>query len=80
MKRLVIGSIDTLAVVGVVLLLLAGAVNGFLAGGVIGGVIGLLVGFLIAVLVFGALFILLEMNDNLRAMRKSMDAGKALQT
>ena len=75
MKRLIIGSIDILAVVGVVVVLLAGLINGYLAGGAIGAIIGLVVSFVIAVTVFGALFILLEMNDSLRAIRKSLETS-----
>lgn len=73
MKRLIVGSIDTLSVAGVVVLLLVGAINGYLAGGFIGVLIGLIVAFVIAVIVFGALFVLLEMNDHLRAIRKSLE-------
>jgi len=73
MKRLIVRTVDTISVIGVILFLLGGLVGGYQAGEMIGAVVGLIVSFIVAASVFGALFILLEMNENLRSARQLLE-------
>ncbi len=65
MKRIIVGTLDKIAVAAVILLLLAGLVIGWDAGEEVGAIGGLIVAFGVSVVIFGALFILLEMNASL---------------
>ena len=74
MKRLIVGSIEILSFILIVIFVLAGLISGFQGGGAVGAVAGFIVSFAAAVVVFGALFILLEMNESLRAIRRLLEA------
>lgn len=74
MKRLIVGSLEILSIVLIVIVVLAGLINGFLAAGVLGAIAGAIVGFAGAVVVFGALLTLLEINESLRAIRQQLEA------
>ena len=73
MKRLIVGSIEILSLVLIAIFLLMGLVGGYQAGGVLGALIGIIVSFAFSVVIFGALFILLEMSDALRAIRQLLE-------
>ena len=74
MNRLIVGSIEILSFVLIVIFILVGLISGFQGGGAVGAVAGFVVSFAAAVVVFGALFILLEMNESLRAIRRLLEA------
>ncbi|MFI5022662.1 MAG: hypothetical protein ACHQRJ_13545 [Alphaproteobacteria bacterium] len=76
MKRLIVGSIQALSTIIIVLLLISGLIIGAAAGyqhgaaaAVIGALLGLIASYVSACLIFGALFILLDIDDSLRAIR-----------
>lgn len=73
MKRLIVRAVDTISVLGVVLFLLGGLIGGYQAGEVLGAIVGLIVSFIFAASIFGALFVLLEMNENLRSARELLE-------
>jgi hypothetical protein len=73
-KRLIVGSIEMLSVILSVLSLLIGLFSGWAAAGLWGALGGLIVAFVGTIVIFGALFILLEMNESLRAIRQQLDA------
>lgn len=76
-KRLIIGALDVLSSLLAVLMLLAGTVIGGRAGAVegaaiVGAVAGFLISFVVVMIMFGTLFLLLEINGNLRAIRTAL--------
>ncbi len=73
MKRMIVELLEKFSIGLVGLLLLVGLIAGYAAGGVGVAIVGLIVAFLIAVLFFGILFIQLEMNESLRAIRKTLE-------
>ena len=88
MKRLIIRSIQALSTIIIVLMLasgiLSGAATGYEAGyslpalwAVLGAIVGLIVAYVVACLVFGALFILIDMDDSLRAIRELLERERA---
>lgn len=77
MKHFVIQFLDKLSIVLFVLLVLAGFGMGYQQSGIAGAILGLLGSFLAGALMFGALFILLEMNENLRAIRKATESKQS---
>jgi heme/copper-type cytochrome/quinol oxidase subunit 3 len=72
-KRLVVGTIEALASISTTALVLAGLVVGHVAGGMVGALLGGAAAFLAVVIVFGALFILLEMNERPDAIRVALE-------
>jgi hypothetical protein len=83
MKRLIVGSIEALSTIVILLMLLGGLIGGMEQGhyagnALLGAVVGLAMAFAAAVLVFGVLFILLEMNENLRAIRAALERQAVL--
>lgn len=85
MKRLIVSSIEPLSAVVIVLMLMVGLIGGagvgYHLGGaalaVVGAILGVIAYFALAVLIFGALFILLEMDESLRAIRALLERQAA---
>jgi hypothetical protein len=73
MKRLVIEFLEKGAMACLAGILLVGFIVGYAAGDFGAALLGLILAFVLAVPVFGVLFLLLEMNDSLRAMRKAAE-------
>ncbi|GIX08720.1 MULTISPECIES: hypothetical protein [unclassified Elioraea] len=76
MKRMVVDLLEKFAIGLFVLFLLAGLIGGYGPGGVVGAIVGLIVAFLMAVLVFGIIFVQLEMNESLRAIRQQLESRR----
>ena len=73
MKDLIINSLELLCTIGVVLLLLAGVIGGALTGNPFVAIAGLLIAFILSTIIFGILFLLIDINDNLRALRYAVE-------
>ncbi len=73
MKRLIVGSIEILSLVLIAIFLLIGLIGGYQSGDVLGAILGVIISFAFSVVIFGALFILLEMSDSLRAIRQLLE-------
>lgn len=73
MKRVVVGVLDAISSVAFVVFLVVSVVGGYLQGGAIGAIMGLI----LPVVIFGLLFIQLEMNENLRAIRQQLEARQS---
>jgi hypothetical protein len=73
MKDLIINSLELLCKIGVVLLLVCGAGVGVLTGNPYMAVAGLVIAFISSVIVFGLLFLLIDINDNIREIRYLLD-------
>ncbi|MGB9152069.1 MAG: hypothetical protein WCD70_03170 [Alphaproteobacteria bacterium] len=70
MKDLIINSLELLCKIGVVLLVLFGAGFGWLlTGNPFIAIAGLVGAFIASVIIFGLLFLLIDINDNIRAIR-----------
>ncbi|TVR99611.1 MAG: hypothetical protein EA406_02960 [Rhodospirillales bacterium] len=70
---MIVGALEKFSIALVGVLFLVGLIAGYQAGGVGGAIVGLVFAFLIAVLFFGILFIQLEMNESLRAIRNALE-------
>jgi hypothetical protein len=78
MKRFIVEVLEKSSIVLLVLVLLAGLIAGYAAGNVLGAIVGLIAATVIAVMTFGILFVLLEMNESLRAIRQQGESGRKL--
>jgi hypothetical protein len=76
MKRFIVEVLEKSSLVLLVLVLLVGLIAGYATGGVLGAIVGLIAAALIAVMTFGVLFVLLEMNESLRAIRQQGEGGR----
>ena len=76
MKQLIIKLIDKSSVAVAVLLLIFGFIVGYAVNGSLTAIIGLILAFIIDVMVFGLLFIVLDSNEQLRAIRKQLEAAQ----
>ena len=74
MKRLIVDFLEKFSIFLAGLLLLIGLIAGYAADGFGTAIVGLILASLIAVLFFGILFVQLEMNESLRAIRKAMES------
>jgi len=87
MKTFVVKTFETLAAIGFVLVVLAGAAagwhratlalywgEGFPGGPLVGVVLGAAAGFVVAVVVFGLLFLLFDVAENTRRTREILEA------
>ncbi len=69
MKDLIINSLEVLCKIGVVLMLLSGLGAGLLTGNPFMAIAGLVVAFIASTVIFGLLFLLIDINDNIRELR-----------
>lgn len=74
MKRLIVQTLEKSSIAMVAILLLVGLIGGYASGGIGAAILGFLVCLVIAVLFFGILFVQLEMNENLRAIRGRLES------
>jgi len=75
MKRFVVSLLEVLSWLVIGVSLLAGAGFGYQSGGVIGLLLGLATAFISSVIFFGVLFVLLEINEGVRALVQAQRAG-----
>ena len=80
MKRLIVRTLEMFSVVAIILILVIGLGVGYARGNTEGAIVGLIIAFLLSVMTFGALFILLEMNQSLREIRDLLQKGNSLPT
>lgn len=73
MKHTIVQILDKASVALFVIVLLGGLISGYQAGGFVGAIGGLITSLIVAVFFFGILFVQLEINDNLRAIRRQME-------
>ena len=66
MKRTIIKSLEIIAYIVFVLVVLGAAVSGAGAGGFFGFIFGLIFGLVFAILLLGTLFLLMDIADNTR--------------
>lgn len=74
MKKLVILALDKGSIAFLVLIIVAGFVSGYTTHDFSTGVVGAIFAFIFAVPFFGFLFLMLEMNENLTAIRKALES------
>ena len=73
MRDLILNSLEILCKIGVVLMLLCGVGFGLMTGNpwvVLAGLVG---AFIFSTVIFGLLFLLIDINDNLRALRYQVE-------
>jgi hypothetical protein len=73
MKQMIVQSLEMLSSALFVLVIVIGFLGGAMSGGFMGAIVGLIVAAVWAVIAFGIIFLLLEMNENLRAIRGQLD-------
>lgn len=78
MKRFIVEVLEKSSIVLLFLVLLVGLIAGYASGGAIGAIVGLIGAAVIGVMTFGVLFVLLEMNESLRAIRQQGEGGRKL--
>ncbi len=69
MKDLIINSLEVLCKIGVLLLLIAGAGLGGSTGNPYMAIAGLVLAFIASIIIFGLLFLLIDINDNIREIK-----------
>ena len=74
MKHLVVQFLEKGAVACLVVILIVGFIVGYGVHGFGTALLGVIFAFVLSVPAFGVLFLLLEMNESLRAMRKALDS------
>jgi high-affinity Fe2+/Pb2+ permease len=79
MQKMIVQWLEIIALIGFGLFVLGSAISGAQVNGGLGFLLGAVAGFFFGVVIFGALFVLLEINKNIRAMRAQMEqnAGQA---
>jgi hypothetical protein len=73
MKNLIINSLEILCKIGVGLMLVCGLGAGLLTGNPFVAIAGLVVAFIASTFLFGLLFLLIEINENMRALRYAVE-------
>jgi hypothetical protein len=73
MKDLIINSLEVLCRICVILMLLCGLGAGLLTGNPFMAMAGLVVAFIAATIIFGLLFLLIDINDNIRKLRYTVE-------
>ncbi len=73
MRDLIVNSLELLCKIGVVLLVVAGTGFGLMTGNPYVAILGLVVSFIVSTVIFGLLFLLIDINDNIRAVRYALE-------
>ena len=73
MRDLIVNSLELLCKIGVFLLVAAGTGFGLMTGNPFVAILGLVVSFVVSTVVFGLLFLLIDINDNIRAVRYALE-------
>lgn len=74
MKQLIIKLIDKGSIATATMLLIIGFVVGYAIDNFGTALVGLILAFVVDVMIFGLLFIVLDSNEQLRAIRKKLEA------
>jgi hypothetical protein len=69
MKDLIVNSLELLCKIGVILMLVCGTGAGLLTGNPFVAIAGLVISFVASTVIFGILFLLIDINDNIRKLR-----------
>jgi hypothetical protein len=73
MKDLIVNSLELLCKIGVFLMLVCGTGAGLLTGNPFIAIAGLVASFIAATVIFGIVFLLIDINDNLRLLRYTVE-------
>jgi hypothetical protein len=73
MRDLIVNSLELLCKICVVLMLLCGLGAGVLTGNPFMAIAGLIVAFIAATVIFGIVFLLIDINDNIRELRYTVE-------
>ncbi len=73
MKALIVNSLELICKIGIFVFAFMGVVSGWSGGGIMGAIAGLLLSFVVSTILFGFLFVLIEMNENTRAIRSLLE-------
>ena len=73
MKDLIINSLELLCKIGVFLMLASGFGFGVMTGNPFVAIAGLIVSFVASTIIFGLLFLLIDINDNIRKLRYTVE-------
>lgn len=73
LRKFVFGALESLAGLGFILVIVFGAISGAMSAGFFGFIFGTLFGFIAAVIMFGVIFLLIDMNENLRRIAERGD-------
>jgi uncharacterized membrane protein len=73
MKDLIINSLEVLCKFGVVLVTGAGLGIGVMTGNPFVAIAGMVLAFIASVIVFGIVFLLIDINDNMRQLRYQVE-------
>ena len=76
MRDLIVNSLELLCKIGVFLFIIAGTGAGILTGNPYAVICGLVASFIISTIVFGLLFLLIDINDNIRAVRYLLEKNE----
>lgn len=72
MKHFIIKTLEAVSIVIICFLLVMGVSTGYNSNGEIGAIVGLIAALLASVFFFGIVFILMEMNESLHAIRQQL--------
>jgi hypothetical protein len=73
MKDLIINSLEVLCKIGVFLMLACGFGFGLMTGNPYVAIAGLVSSFIASTIIFGLLFLLIDINNNIRALRYTVE-------
>jgi len=76
MRQMIINSLETIAYIAIVLVILGSAISGAGTGGFWGFIVGLIGGAIFSIVAFGALFLLIDIADNMRRTARALEAKK----
>jgi hypothetical protein len=69
-KKFVLNAVESLSGVGFMIIILYSAISGAVSGGFWGFLGGIIIGFISAIIIFGIIFLLIEINENLKKLNK----------
>ena len=76
MKELIVGSLELISKIAIIIMIVLGFLGGLSTGKTWNAFIGASIAFVAGVVVFGVIFVLLEINTNIRAIRKHFEDAK----
>jgi hypothetical protein len=71
LKKFVLNAVESLSGVGFVIVILYSAISGASSGGFFGFLGGIIIGFIAAIIIFGIIFLLMDINENIKKQNKS---------
>ena len=73
MRDLIINSLEVLCKIGVFIMIVAGTLAGLWTGNPFVAIAGFVLSFLLSVIIFGIIFLLIDINHNLRELRYQVE-------